>query len=230
MIGQASLNKADWEKYDGTSELQKDTVYVFKVMADNYYGYISFDYEAILSDAELEKSSRFLNRKDAERYIACRHSLRHILSGFILHSPASIQFGTSGNKKPAVDGIEFNISHSGNLILIAVSQTAVGIDIELVVPDFDYNLLLDSSFSARERLGINSPFGFYELWTRKEALLKASGEGLTDGMNEFECLDNLVLRKGLDYELTSFRTDQQYVFSIAAAPGKHLCFIDFQAE
>lgn len=230
MIRKATLNKSDWEKYDGIPDLSQDQVYVFKVMADSYYHYIRFGYEAILSDAELEKSGRFLNRKDMERYIASRYSLRHILSGFVLHSPASIQFGTSGNKKPAVDGIEFNISHSGNLILIAVSRTAVGIDVELVVPDFDFSLLLDSSFSARERLGISSPFGFYELWTRKEALLKASGEGLTDGMNEFECLDSLVLRKGLDYELNSFRTDQQYVFSVAAEPGKHLCFIDFQAE
>ena len=230
MISKASLNKSDWKKYGGIPDLSQDRVHIFKVVVDSYYHHIRLGYEAVLSDEELEKSSRFLNRKDAERYIACRHSVRRILSGFVQRASASIQFTNSGNKKPAVDGIEFNISHSGNLILVAVGQTAVGIDIELVMPDFDFSLLLDSSFSARERLHIGSKLSFYEFWTRKEAVLKASGEGLTDGMNEFECLDNLVLRKGLSYELKTFRTDEQYIFSLASPVDKLLCFFDFQGE
>lgn len=230
MISTTSLNKSDWKKYSGIPDLEKDRMHIFKVTADSYYHQIRFGYEAILSDEELEKSSRFLNRKDAERYIASRHSVRCILSGFLHRASAAIQFTESGNKKPAVDGIEFNISHSGNLILVAVSQTAVGIDIELVVPDFDFSLLLDSSFSDREKLHIGSKLSFYEFWTRKEAVLKASGEGLTDGMNEFECLDKLVLRKGLSYELNTYRTDEQYIFSLASPVDKLLCFFDFQGE
>ena len=83
----------------------------------------------------------------------------------------------------------FNLSHSGSEIVLAVSDTPIGIDVEQCKP-MDYDVF-SGQFHASElshiRLSETPSRAFYNLWTRKEALLKATGQGLTDTMNELNC-------------------------------------------
>lgn len=217
MIKEISLNKEEWSTYHHKVDLDKDAIHIFKIEAEKYYDHIQFNYKDVLSEIELQKANRFLIRKDKEKFIARKHSLRSILSKFVPIQPVQLQFHYQNNKKPAIDGIEFNSTHSGNLILIAVGSSAIGIDIEFVNPDFDFQALTPSCFSKEEQVFIHSPTTFYTLWTRKEAILKASGEGLIEKMQGISCLNNDVRRENVGYEMQTFSIDQ-YIFSIAAIP------------
>lgn len=217
MIREITLDKAEWNSYHDKLDFNQNAVHIFKIEADKYYNSIQFNYSDILSDSELMKADRFYTKKNRARFIARKHSLRSILSKFVFIQPAQLQFHLSVNKKPAINKIEFNSTHSENFILIALNSSAIGIDIEFVNPNFDFETLLPSCFNREEQVFINSPTTFYMLWTRKEAILKASGEGLIEEMQEINCLNNDVLRKNIRYEIKTYSI-YQYIFSIAVIP------------
>lgn len=217
MIKAISLDHSKWKIFDDKNYFHKEAIHIFRISAIDYYNIVRFSYDEILSDLEMAKASRFIKKDDAERFIASKHSLRFILSKFISAAPAAIQFQQFGNKKPIVNGIEFNMTHSKNLILIAVGPSSIGIDIEYVNSNFDYGILVHNCFSPEEQRYINSQLTFYRSWTRKEALLKATGEGITNQMQEITCMDKQTSRLGKEYEIKTFHMEeQQYVFSIAA--------------
>jgi 4'-phosphopantetheinyl transferase len=227
MNKEISLSNAKWGIYNDKVEFDKNAVHIFKIEAGKYYDNIQFSYKDILSDIELAKANRFLIKRDREKFISRRHSLRSILSKFVFIQPAQLQFHQSGNKKPAIEGIEFNSTHSEDLILIAVNSSAIGIDLEFINPDFDFGALIPSCFNREEQVFISSPTKFYTLWTRKEAILKASGEGLIEKMQDFSCLNNDVLRQNVCYEIKTFSM-HQYIFSMAGIPQNQLlCFWNF---
>ena len=215
------MNDIKWKPYyhEPGIAIDKNMVHLFKVCIDRHYHQIKHIYQEVLSAKELNKSIRFINSKDRERYIVSKYLLRCILSKFILTVPALIQFKQLANKKPIVDGIEFSVTHSGNYLLLAIGPEAVGIDIEFINKNFDFESLLTACFNADEcsfiNMGENRLLNFYKLWTRKEALLKASGEGLTDSLNQFSCLGNFVTRKQVQYHLNSFTIDDDYIISLA---------------
>jgi 4'-phosphopantetheinyl transferase len=217
-------SQINWEAFSDNTVLNKDEVYIFKVETSPYYKQIAKDDTQILSGEELNKSLRFIRKTDSERYIAVRHLLRTILSKVCLTAPQDIEFYNSGNKKPSVEGVEFNISHSGNYILLAIAPDAIGVDIEIINADFDYEPVLTISFTPDEILfiknGSDSVFNFYTLWTRKEAILKASAEGLTDDMDKVKCLDEEVERNQERYDLISFKIKNDYVACLATSNGK----------
>lgn len=223
-----SLNNNEWKIYDSTQELAKDATHIFKIVIDKYYKGLPSNYAAILSEEERAKAKRFVNKKDTERFIVSRHALRSILAKFLLRDPAAISFHQSGNKKPATEGIEFNSTHSQNIILVAVSPLAVGIDIEFIDPGFDFSILKADCFSPEEQQQINSHQRFYALWTRKEAILKATGEGLLDDLKAVACLDSTIVRKNLPFHITTYPIEQQYIFSLATvAHGQQVYFWSF---
>lgn len=227
MINEISLDKAEWNNYHDKLDLNQDAIHIFKIEADKYYNSIQFNYENILSDIELAKSDRFFTKKNRERYVASKHSLRSILSKFVFIQPVELQFYHTGNKKPAINGIEFNSTHSENVILIVLNSSSIGIDVEFANPAFDFSTLLPTCFSKEEQVFINSPATFYLLWTRKEAILKATGEGLIEKMQEINCLNKDVLRKNIRYEIKSYCIDQ-YIFSVAFVPqNQQVCFWSF---
>lgn len=86
-----------------------------------------------------------------------------------------------------------NVAHAGEWVLLAIGRAAVGIDVEEIKSDFWYEELLSSVFSPEEQRHIRSSGQprrqFYDGWTRKEALLKATGNGLSDELAAVPCLD-----------------------------------------
>lgn len=200
--------------------------HVFLIETDRYFEDVKNGYTAVLSELELEKAGRFLKPADCKSYIVRKYFLRKLLSTFLKCHPKAIQFHQTANKKPGIDGIQFNVSHSENLVVIALSTSPIGIDTEFIKEDFSYGIMLKDCFSLAEQMLINKPKGslinFYTLWTRKEALLKASGEGLSDHkLHEVEVLLSTGTRGGIPYQLFSSLVLENYILSIAASsPSK----------
>ena len=159
---------------------------------------ITFD-EATLSSDERFRMQRFRFDKDRRMFLLARGLLRRLLGAYLKVIPGQIKFCYTDHGKPYVflkeqhDQIEFNISHSGDIVCMAFVQEApVGIDVEdiLSLPDLDQ--VASRFFSPGEQLDLNKLSGtekvaaFYRCWTRKEAVIKACGEGLSMPLDSFQ--------------------------------------------
>lgn len=153
----------------------------------------------VLSADELEKANRFHFGVDRTHYIAARGCLRMLLSRYLHLNPTQIQFSYSEFGKPELKDplnsnlLRFNVSHSAGIGLFAFTlKNDIGIDIEHLRSDLadeeiarrnfssiEVNTLL--SFPEEERVGV-----FYACWTRKEAYIKAHGEGLSMPLDSFD--------------------------------------------
>lgn len=145
----------------------------------------------VLSPAEIARAERFVQPKHRQRFITARTALRKILGSYLGLPPAAICFRINAHGKPYLDPasamLQFNLSHSGDWALCAVTTAGeVGVDIERVRPRAQaYRLKVARRFfSAHEYHAINSagPAGidsaFFSGWTRKEAYIKCHGKGL----------------------------------------------------
>jgi 4'-phosphopantetheinyl transferase len=148
-------------------------------------------FSATLSKDEQERAAKFHFERHRNRFIAGRGILRSMLARYLDSQPEAVQFCYSPNGKPALcgrfakSGLTFNLAHSENLALFAVARvSALGIDVEKIRPVTDANELVARFFSARENALFEQlaqdqkTIAFLNLWTRKEAWLKATGEGI----------------------------------------------------
>lgn len=148
----------------------------------------------ILSDDERARAARFRFERDRIRYIAGRAQLRLLLADYVDAAPAELVFEYGENNKPSLagPGPQFNLSHSGALALYAVcADVEVGIDVELYNRAFAGERIPEHFFSPDEVLALRAlpedlqARGFLELWTRKEAFIKARGDGLSLALDSF---------------------------------------------
>jgi len=146
----------------------------------------------ILTDDELARANRFSFEIDRQRFIAARGTLRSILSRYITISPRHLRFYYNQYGKPFLAPelssylLNFNLSHSGSMALYAIARNMeIGVDVERVRSDFDYEEIAERFFLANEVAILHSiPIekkleAFYNSWTRKEAYIKAHGKGLS---------------------------------------------------
>jgi 4'-phosphopantetheinyl transferase len=142
----------------------------------------------LLSADERQRANAFRADRDRRRYIAAHAALRTILSDYVGTPPGTLRFGFGAWGKPFLDAPSapcFNLTHSGELALVAVTQReAVGVDVEQIVPIADRLHVARSYFSRRECIELEAwppqdgDRGFLRCWTRKEAVIKATGRGL----------------------------------------------------
>jgi 4'-phosphopantetheinyl transferase len=139
------------------------------------------------SDSERERAARFHRHEDAERYLVAHGALRVIVGRYLEWDPAALRFGADENGKPFLEdgALEFNLSHSGALALIAVARhRRVGVDIELIRPLPELDAIATRTCTAEELTTLSAlphrdrERAFFALWTRKEALAKATGKGI----------------------------------------------------
>lgn len=154
--------------------------------------------DGVLAMDEIARADRFHFDKDRLKFIRCRVALRGLLAKYVGVPARKIHFEYQSGGKPQLSKeqnhrqVEFNVSHSGDVALIAVgTKHRLGIDIEKIRHDVDTFSLAERFFSARERAGIRAlpetlrlP-AFYACWTRKEAFLKATGDGLSFPLADF---------------------------------------------
>lgn len=212
------LNKYDWVDFEHQT-LNLDRISIFKIHIPDVSAEARKCYVQQLSDDEKAKSNRFKFFADKERFLTARVVLKLLLKHICGVSLDLINLEISKNGKPFFKNIEFNLAHSGEYVLIALSNKPVGIDVEIPKDDFDFNIILKHTFSIEEITYINQSHNrkqsFLTLWTRKEALLKATGEGLTDELMYISVLDEKISRMGSNYILNSFKINDTDIASIA---------------
>ncbi|MGN7205930.1 4'-phosphopantetheinyl transferase family protein [Pedobacter sp. SAFR-022] len=203
-------------------KMPADLIHIFRIATEACYPGIERDYTRVLSANELNRASRFLHIKDRINYLVRAYYVRRILSCFVPEAPEALQISRIGNKKPALENIHFNVSHSQGYVVIVVNSRPIGVDLEYIDPRFDFDLVLEQCFNDEEQAFVNEGnrrINFYSLWTRKEAVLKATGEGLTNVLRSINCLDNSIRRHDHLYNVNSFYFDEQYLLSLAALDG-----------
>lgn len=181
----------------------------------------------VLNPDEVVRANRYLRKEDHDRFIISRASLRHVLSKYINKQPETIVFELEPNRKPYISDINFhyNLSDSADQILIAISSKPVGMDVEYIKPKFYYDTILPLNFNQAEIDFINevdSLHRFFMLWTRKEAILKATGIGLTDHLKQIPSLngqhhiDGDLISTRNNWKLWSFMSAGNYIATVAA--------------
>ena len=151
------------------------------------------DAARIVSPGELARASRFRFDRDRRRYLNCRAKLREILACYVNRAPERIEFRTNAYGKPSTSHVFFNVSHSHDFAMIAVSRTReVGIDVERIDEKFMRDNIAGRFFSPREIAELNAvpaadrTQAFFNCWTRKEAYVKARGLGLSLALSSFD--------------------------------------------
>lgn len=151
---------------------------------------------ALLSRDEQERAQRFHFDADRKRSVVARGNLRRLLAEQLSCTSEEIAFRVTANGKPELHlpragALGFNVSHSGELVLIAVAQRPVGVDVEQSRRDMGVREIAQRFFCAAEweelsRLeAATQDEAFFRCWTRKEAIVKAVGEGLRVPLNSF---------------------------------------------
>ncbi len=157
------------------------------------------DLKSLLSPDEVDRSDRFLRDGDRDRYVFAHGVLRRILATCCGAEAGALTFGVGDHGKPFLadrpagsESIEFNLSHSGDLVLIGVtSRCSLGVDVERLSRKVEFEDLSDRFFSPEEAETIRlHPEGesrrvFFETWVCKEAFIKAVGDGLTMPLDSF---------------------------------------------
>lgn len=152
----------------------------------------------VLSEDELTRAARFRLGQDRRRYIAGRGRLRTILGRYMKREAADVHFRYGSHGKPALGGrsdgerIQFNMSRSGDLGVVAILlDDDIGIDIERLRPFPDALEIAARLFAAEEHRALLSvpaaerSAAFFRYWTRKEAVVKSLGRGLSYPMDGF---------------------------------------------
>jgi 4'-phosphopantetheinyl transferase len=155
--------------------------------------------QASLSEEERQRANRFRSPEHRRAFILGRGVLRDLLYRYTGIEPGQIRFKYNLAGKPFLASeedapeIHFNVSHAGQLVLFAFSwDCPVGIDVECIRPMEEMDQVAERSFSAQEYRKfqrIREPArlkAFYHCWTRKEALVKATGEGLSFPLSDIE--------------------------------------------
>ncbi len=152
-----------------------------------------------LSPLEIERANRYRAIDRREEFIIARGLLRTLLARVLREDPLDLDFSIGGNGKPALAGpesggaIRFNVSHSHGIILIAMTRDReIGVDVEMIRDKADHDRLAQRFFSNVECEQLRSlppadrRRAFFHCWTRKEALLKATGMGITLALDSFD--------------------------------------------
>ena len=155
------------------------------------------DSRAVLSEDENARMARFRFNGDQEGFLFCRSMLRMLLSSYLGAAPAKLNFAYSPHGKPSLiaplGDLKFNLSHTPGLVLLAVCRGMnVGVDVERFRSDLNVKEIAGRFFSAAEQRSLLqmpvalSHEAFFRCWTRKEAFVKARGEGLSCPLDSFD--------------------------------------------
>lgn len=199
---------------------------------DRAHAILSNRYSQLLSEAELTRSSSFHQPTHATRYKTTHTMLRILLAGTSQSNPATLQFVGERHNKPRLSSdhrsIAFNLSYTEGKSMIGIADgTAIGIDIEwshrpIVVEDmlavcFSTN---EINYITSQQDGVHSRF--FTLWTRKEAILKLTGEGIGEHLPFFEVLDGAcVAQKRI---IGGNPPDRVYLYSFHLHTGYVGCY------
>ncbi|HEX2227214.1 MAG TPA: 4'-phosphopantetheinyl transferase superfamily protein [Candidatus Binatia bacterium] len=179
-------------------ELNDNELHVWQIKVDPK-GSDDESLTALLSPDERQRAKQFRFDQDRKLYTAAHAAMRSLLARYLRLPGGEIHLVSGAQGKPVIarpigSRLQFNLSHSHELALLAVAPgRAVGVDVELI-RDFEFREVAESFFTAKEVANISAlPHAvqreaFYKCWTSKEAFLKAKGTGLSGKLDEVELL------------------------------------------
>ena len=157
------------------------------------------DLQRVLAKEEIARAAHFHFEKDRNHWIVARGILRILLSRYVNTTPDQLRLSSNAYGKPFLafpalsHQLQFNVSHSQDLALYAFTfKGQVGIDVEYMRADLNYDALAKVSFSPNEQAILHSlPYdlkqeAFFTCWTRKEAYIKARGKGFSIPTDQFD--------------------------------------------
>jgi 4'-phosphopantetheinyl transferase len=187
-----------WEKTSPELEFSEDYIDIWLINLAEEESDI-FNHQRFITVDEKNRATRYISGKKSREFIITRSALRNIIGYVLNENPKRIGFDYTSSGMPLLDAnwshtdIIFNVSHSHDLAVIAVSiKNIIGIDIEKVHEDIEYEKLSRRFFSELEYKQImdfneeSRLDAFFATWTRKEALVKATGTGIAYGLDKFD--------------------------------------------
>lgn len=168
----------------------------------------------LLAEDETVRAARFRVSTDRDRFIVAHALLRRLVATYLETDPARLLFGRAAYGKPFLINhpeLCFSLSHSHDFALVALARREVGVDVERLDRTIEIDGVAASAFSALELAELRTLVpaerraAFFRLWTRKEAYVKARGEGLRRSTHSF----SVSSRAGDDDALLSDATDSE---------------------
>jgi 4'-phosphopantetheinyl transferase len=197
-VSSENLSFSSWLTPSGNLVLKNDEIHVWRANLDKEEGRIQY-LSQILSSDELERAERFHFRKDRNHFIVSRGMLRIILGRYLKREAGQLHFRYNKYGKPELAdetgerALRFNVSHSHGVALNALTYDRdIGVDIEYIRPDIADEEISGRFFSSKEIAELCSlpvhirKDAFFACWTRKEAYIKARGDGLSMPLDQFD--------------------------------------------
>ncbi len=215
---------AVWRATCPPARLEARSVHVWRADLD-VQGRYSAELTSLLSSDELERANRFRFKQHRIHYSVGRGLLRVLIGRYLACRPSALSFRYASRGKPYLcrfDSLSFNLSHSGGMALYAfTNEGELGIDLE----KHDSELRCEEiakNFFAPDEVGFleaasaeGRPQRFFELWSRKEAYLKALANGLSTPLHEFSVAGRASLE---GFELYSFDVGPGFAAALAVKP------------
>ena len=190
--------KNTWQKTPDTLSVSKDHIDIWLCDLKQLSGDIN-NYYSVLSEDERQRADKLRVEDKKQQYIITRGALRQRLGLLTNIDPKDFVFEYLEHGKPVLANnhqctdIKFNVSHSNDLALIAIAQEQnIGIDIEKINCESNHQALMTRFFSKAEQTEFqtmpdaNMARAFCACWTRKEAFIKAVGDGVSYGLDKFD--------------------------------------------
>lgn len=210
--------------------------------------------ESCLDADEQSKLAQFKRPADQSRFAESHIFLREVLAHYLKIAPQQISYARTGSDKPhlvaplAHHQIEFNLSHSGDLVLVGVRKNiAVGVDVECIDRTRDCLSIAKRFFCEEEYQRLltlsaeKQTTAFFRLWALKEAIVKALGQGIVEGLSSFSVLpmldrdvtqdnysESVVLnsaQRDKVWHVAEFALKPGYCFSVASPSAWNHCQI-----
>ncbi|KJD33640.1 hypothetical protein PK35_07345 [Tamlana nanhaiensis] len=207
--------------------INPSNILIFKFNITNYANAIN-NLSVFLNNDELIRANKFYKKEDRLSFIVCRSFLKLLLAVYTKSLPKNINFSFFKNKKPFLKShpkVCFNLSHSHQIGLIAIANIPVGIDIEFKNKSYDVLESMSTVFGKNEinyvHNSVKPTETFFKLWTRKEALVKTTGQGIDSNFIDIPCLDgyhHINSTKPLfnkNYNIKNFYITNDYVCAIS---------------
>jgi len=175
--------------------IEDDEIHVWRAALDPAVD-VAADMARWLDAEERARAARFHQDRDRRRFVIAHAVLRLLLGGYCRCDPGALRFGLSPRGKPFLreptSDLRFNLSHSGELAIYGLTRGAeIGIDVEQHRTELAADRIADRHFAPAEVAALqNLPphqqsEAFFRCWTRKEAFIKALGEGLSKPLDSF---------------------------------------------
>jgi 4'-phosphopantetheinyl transferase len=192
-----AMNLMNWEAPLRSMHLEGREIHVWMFGLDQPGGVVERLGKRLSSD-ELERAARFHFAVDRKRWQVCRGLLRSLLGRYVEARPEELVFRYGPRGKPylvpvSAARIEFSVAHSANRALFAFCRdTEIGVDLEHDRPLADLAGMMQACLSAQEQVEMQElpeqqrSSAFFQVWVRKEALIKATGKGMMVPLREFD--------------------------------------------